>query len=196
MKPAEYQNYIDSLSIDELLSIKSTINRDKSPVNYKILIDRICSISTNDNIQDLNKPKVISSRKTSSFKYSIFLQIVMTIFCFSLSFIEGNGFIGTILTTVLMIICIINLLKYRSKVETVEMDREFLYLSNTKHSIKVTKDKIDYIEENTYIRGRPIKIVFKESIIFGKSITFFPIGSFSLTEEHPIIEEIKGFSAI
>ena len=76
------------------------------------------------------------------------------------------------------------------KLKFVEIDDDYLYISNYVKKIKVPLLEVVEIRENLFINLHPIFIRFKNDTIFGGQIMFAPKGLY-VFRRHPIVQELR-----
>ena len=121
-------------------------------------------------------------------------------FVFSIVWIGGFGF-GTIMLflsgqdqkwtfLIAWIIGSFFIYNFCIKLKFVEIDDNYLYISNYVTKIKVHLSEVAEIRENVFVNLHPIFIRFKNDTLFGDQVMFAPKGLY-VFRRHPIVQELR-----
>ncbi len=80
-----------------------------------------------------------------------------------------------------------------ARLKKVEIENDYLIISNYFRTIKVPISEIENISENIFINPHHIWIRFKNPTEFGRKIIFMPT-IVSIFSAHPIVKELKHLS--
>jgi hypothetical protein len=83
------------------------------------------------------------------------------------------------------------------RIKKVEIDQDFLYLSDFRRSFQVPWSAVSAVVENKWLNFRPIWIRFKQPTQFGNEILFIPYYErLTFGGSHPVVEELRGLAGI
>jgi hypothetical protein len=77
------------------------------------------------------------------------------------------------------------------RLKRVEIDDQFLYVSNYSREIKVPLRDIEEVRENRWINIHPISVLFYKETGFGQRITFMPRRHWAFWQAHPVVQELE-----
>lgn len=83
------------------------------------------------------------------------------------------------------------------RLKAVNIDDEFLYVSNYLKEISIPLSNIDDVTENRWINIHPVKIHLKSPSEFGDKIIFMPkVRVFSFFSSHPVVAELQELARV
>jgi hypothetical protein len=83
------------------------------------------------------------------------------------------------------------------RIKKVEVDHNYLYLSDFRHSIQVPWSSVEGVVETKWLNFRPIWIRFNQPTQFGKEIVFIPYYErMGFGGNHPVAEELRGLAGL
>jgi hypothetical protein len=77
------------------------------------------------------------------------------------------------------------------RLKRVEIDEQWLYVSNFLREIRVPLADIEEVTENRWINIRPITVEFRRETEFGSSIIFMPPRRWKFWQPHPVVGELE-----
>jgi hypothetical protein len=173
---AEYAKYLQEKTLDELIEISESIDKNFNRDRYEKIKARIASIKKLQHIRQDYIPRTrISSEFPSTWNYVLIPVVVLISLSVAIAMIVKQGFSIALLIPLFMggfLVLLFRLMhrEYRD----VEMDNDFLYVSSRKQEAKIPRSNIWYVSENMWVNIRPISVYFKEPTVFGESIAFVP----------------------
>ena len=77
------------------------------------------------------------------------------------------------------------------RLKVVNVDENFLYVSNYLKEIAIPLSEIYDVTENVWLNTHPVTIHLKKPSEFGGRIVFMPKTRFSFFSSHPVVKELK-----
>jgi hypothetical protein len=78
------------------------------------------------------------------------------------------------------------------RLKRVEIDEQWLYVSNYLRGVRVPLRDIEQVSENRWINIRPITVEFRRDTEFGSQITFMPkTRLWAFWRAHPVVGELE-----
>lgn len=109
----------------------------------------------------------------------------------------GDGFGKTFDPTIIILLVVLPFFVFweYSRIKKVEMDMDYLYVSNYIRREKIPLDNVGSITDNIWLQSHPVTINLKESCSFGRKVVFMPRMMFLFFQHHPIVNELKNMVA-
>jgi hypothetical protein len=84
---------------------------------------------------------------------------------------------------------------YGVRLKRVEIDEQWLYVSNFLREIRIPLVDIEEVTENRWVSMRPITVEFRRETEFGSSIIFMPTPRWwRFWQAHPVVGELEAAS--
>ena len=172
----EYEKYLKEKTLDELIGISQTIDKNRNRSRYLQVKKRITAIKRLYHIREDYIPRTrISSEFGHVWKFVMVPVMGLILLSITISMLLRDGismqlFIPIIIGGVFFMIFRLTYENYPD----VEMDNDYLYVSKGKFSERILRSHIQQVSENMWVNVRPITIFFKKTTPFGDSIEFIP----------------------
>lgn len=82
------------------------------------------------------------------------------------------------------------------KLKHVELDEEYLYISNLRRHLAVPLSEIVSVQQNVLVNIKPARIGFRTKTLFGKSVVFIPNHDGGLFRKDSAIELLRSKAGI
>jgi hypothetical protein len=81
-----------------------------------------------------------------------------------------------------------------AQVKSVEVDDNFIYISNYLKMVRVPLHAIEDISEDRYLTIRPVYVRFAYKTEFGRTVSFLPKFHMWFLDPHPVVDELRRLS--
>ena len=171
----EYNKYLKEKTLDELIEISESIDKNFNRSRYNQIKERITHIKRLRHLGDEYIPRTrISSSFPKLWLYVLAPVMILLVSSVSISLMVAHGISSTTVAPLLMIAVVIASVLMFRRYRDVEVDNDFLYISDGKTHTKVPRSDIRHVSENTWLNIRPITIYFKQGTPCGDSMVFVP----------------------
>jgi hypothetical protein len=82
------------------------------------------------------------------------------------------------------------------KLKHVEVDEDYLYISNLRRQIAVPLSEVAFVQQNVLVNIKPARICFRTRTPFGKSVLFIPNHDGGLFRKDSVIELLRSKAGV